>query len=57
MTLGADKGFHAAEFVAGLRQACVTPHVAQKARNSAIDGRITRREGYALSLKHRKRIE
>ena len=57
LTLGADKGYDAAEFVAGLRQACVTPHVARKARYSAIDGRTTRHEGYALSLKHRKRIE
>ena len=40
-----------------LRQACVTPHVAQKARHSAIDGRTTRHEGYVLSQKHRKRIE
>ncbi len=57
LTLGADKGFDAAEFVADLRQACVTPHVAQKARYSAIDGRTTRHEGYALSIKNRKRIE
>ena len=57
LTLGADKGFDAAEFVAGLRQACVTPHVAQKSRYSAIDARTTRHEGYALSIKHRKRIE
>jgi hypothetical protein len=57
LTLGADKGLDAAEFVADLRQACVTPHVAQKSRLSAIDGRTTRHEGYALSTKHRKRIE
>lgn len=57
LTLGADKGFDAAEFVADLRQACVTPHVAQESRYSAIDGRTTRHEGYALSIKHRKRIE
>jgi len=57
LTLGADKGFDAAGFVADLRQACVTPHVAQKSRYSAIDGRTTRHEGYALSIKHRKRIE
>ncbi|MDR7127672.1 IS5 family transposase, partial [Pseudotabrizicola sp. 4114] len=57
LTLGADKGFDAAEFVADLRRACVTPHVAQKVRYSAIDGRTTRHEGYALSIKHRKRIE
>jgi len=52
-----NKGHDAAEFVSGLRQACVTPHVARKSRYSAIDGRTTRHEGYALSLKHRKRIE
>ncbi|QYO68706.1 IS5 family transposase [Leptolyngbya sp. 7M] len=57
LTLGADKGFDAAEFVADLRQACVTPHVAQTSRASAIDGRTTRHEGYALSIRHRKRIE
>lgn len=57
LTLGADKGFDAAEFVADLRQACVTPHVAQKSRSSAIDARTTRHKGYALSIKHRKRIE
>jgi hypothetical protein len=42
---------------ADLRQACVTPHIAQKSRHSAIDGRTTRHEGYAVSIKHRKRIE
>ena len=57
LTLGADKGYDAAEFVADLRHACVTPHVAQKSRYSAVDGRTTRHEGYALSIKHRKRIE
>ena len=57
LTLGADKGYDAAGFVSDLRQACVTPHVAQKSRYSAIDGRTTRHEGYALSQKHRKKIE
>jgi len=57
LTLGADKGYDAGEFVSDLRQACVTPHVAQKARYSAIDGRTTRHAGYALSQKHRKKIE
>lgn len=57
LTLGADKGYDAAEFVSDLRQACVTPHLARKARHSAIDGRTTRHKGYALSQKHRKRIE
>jgi len=57
LTPGADKGYDAAGFVADLRRACVTPHVARKSRYSAIDGRTTRHEGYGLSLKHRKRIE
>jgi hypothetical protein len=55
--LGADRGFDAAGFVADLRRACVTPHVARKSRYSAIYGRTTRHDGYAPSLKHRKRIE
>src|SRR4030088_2274317 len=49
LTLGADKAYDAREFVAGLRQKCVTPHVAQKAKSSAIDGRTTRHAGYAVS--------
>jgi IS5 family transposase len=57
LTLGADKGFDAAEFVADLRQACVTSHIAQKSRHSANDRRTTRHDGYALSIKRRKRIE
>lgn len=57
LILGADKRYNPAEFVADLRQACVTLHVAQKSRYSAIDGRSTRHEGYAQPQKHRKRIE
>ena len=57
LTLGADKGYDSADFVANLRQACVTPHVARKARHSAIDGRTTRHVGYAASQKRRKKIE
>jgi transposase len=56
-TLGADKGYDSADFVADLRRARVTPHVAQKARHSAIDGRTTRHEGYAISQRCRKKIE
>lgn len=57
LTVGADKGYDSADFVKDMRQACVTPHVAQKARHSAIDGRTTRHAGYALSQKRRKKIE
>ena len=56
-TLGADKGYDSADFVADLRRARVTPHVAQKARHSAIDGRTTRHVGYGLSQRCRKKIE
>lgn len=57
LTLGADKGLDAAGFVADLRQGCVTPHVAQESRYSAINGRTTRHDGYARSQRNRKRIE
>lgn len=57
LTLGADKGYDSADFVAELRRMVVTPHVAQKARHSAIDGRTTHHHGYALSQRRRKKIE
>ena len=57
LTLAADKGYDCAEFVKDLREACVTPHVAQKMQYSAIDGRTTRHPGYAVSQKRRKKIE
>jgi len=57
LTVGADKGYDCTDFVNDLRQACVTPHVAQKVRHSAIDGRTTRHSGYAILQKRRKKIE
>jgi transposase len=57
LTLGADKGYDSADFVAALRRMVVTPHVAQKARHSAIDGRTTQHPGYALSQRRRKKVE
>src|SRR5205807_6968720 len=50
ITLGADKAYDVAEFVADLRAYNVTPHVAQNTTNrrSAIDGRTTRYPGYAV---------
>jgi hypothetical protein len=59
ITLGADKAFDTQDFVNELRAMNVTPHVAQNTagRRSAIDGRVTRHQGYALSQKLRKRIE
>jgi transposase len=58
-TLGADKAYDTAGFVADLRALNVTPHVAQNtaSRRSAIDGRTTRHPGYAVSQRLRKRIE
>jgi len=58
-TLGADKAYDVAGFVAGLRTLNVTPQVAQNTsgRRSAIDGRTTRHAGYATSQRIRKRIE
>jgi len=57
LTLGADKGYDSADFVAALRRMVVTPHVAQKSRHSAIDGRTTQHPGYASSQRRRKKIE
>ena len=56
ITLGADEGNGAADFVEESRTMNVRPHVAQK-RHSAIDGRTTRHAGYATSQRIRKRIE
>jgi transposase len=58
-TLGADKAYDVAGFVAAVRGLKVTPHVAQNTagRRSAIDGRTTRHAGYGVSQRVRKRIE
>jgi transposase len=57
-SLGADKGYDAASFVARVRALNVTPHIAQNTtRRSAIDGRTTRHRGYQVSQRVRKRIE
>jgi transposase len=59
ITLGADRGYDAADFVEELRTLNIRPHVAQNTnrRRSAIDGRTTRHAGYAASQRIRKRIE
>ena len=57
LTLGADKGYDDRSFVAELRNMCVTPHVAAKAKGSAIDARTTRHAGYAVSQRKRKQVE
>ena len=59
ITLGADRGYDAEDFVNELRSMKATPHVAQNTsgRSSAVDGRTTRHAGYAVSQRIRKRIE
>jgi IS5 family transposase len=59
ITLGADKGYDAADFVEVLRTPNVRPHVARNTnrRRSAIDRRATRHSGYGASQRIRKRIE
>ena len=60
ITVGADKGYDTADFVANVRALHITPHIAQSTdwrRRSAIDGRTTRHHGYRLSQRRRKLIE
>ncbi|MFY8154550.1 MAG: transposase, partial [Hyphomicrobiales bacterium] len=59
VTVGADRGFDARDFVEDMRELGATPHVAQNmsGRRSSIDGRTTRHPGYAISIRVRKRIE
>ena len=56
-TVGGDKNFDVAAFVAAVRALAITPHVAQKAMGTAIDGRTTRHPGYAISQRKRTLIE
>jgi transposase len=59
-TVGSDKAYDTAAFVARSRAAGVTAHVAQNInahRGSNIDRRTTRHAGYRLSQVIRKRIE
>ena len=60
LTVAGDKGYDTRDFVAECRKLGVTPHVAQNDKRpggSAIDGRTTRHDGYAVSQRKRKRIE
>jgi transposase len=56
-TVGGDKHFDVGRFVTPTRQLGITPHVAQKAAGSRIDGRTTRHPGYRVSQRKRKLIE
>lgn len=59
ITLGADKGYDAAEFIAALTDMQVLPHVAQNTSNrqSAVPDSVAKSEGYAISQQKRKLIE
>ena len=60
VTVGGDKAYDTADFVAEFRNLKVTPHVAQNLERpggSAIDARTTQHVGYAISQRKRKRIE
>ncbi len=60
VTVGGDKAYDTADFVAECRNLKVTPHVAQnlgRPGGSAIDDRTTKHPGYAISQRKRKRIE
>jgi transposase len=60
ITVGADKAYDTADFVAEMRAMKVTPHVARNInahRGSNIDARTTRHAGYEISQVIRKRIE
>ena len=59
ITLGADKGYDAGEFIKALQDIKVAPHVAQNkaGRASAVPDEVAFSEGYAISQQKRKRIE
>lgn len=59
ITLGADKGYDAKEFIDALQEMNVTPHVAQNTagRRSAVPDAIAASVGYAISVQKRKLIE
>ena len=59
ITLGADKGYDAQEFIEACLAMNVVPHVAQNTsgRRSAVPDAIAQKAGYAVSQQKRKLIE
>jgi hypothetical protein len=60
MSVGADKAYDTRDFVPTVREMGIRPHVAQnskRAGGSAIDGRTSRHETYAVSQGKRPLIE
>jgi transposase len=58
-SVGADKGYHNAEFVNYCRARAIRPHVAQRSdrKVAGLDKRTTRQAGYQTSQHIRKRVE
>ena len=58
LTLGADKGYDAKEFIEALQEMNVLPHVAQNTsgRKSAVPDAVAASEGYEISQEKRKRM-
>jgi transposase len=60
-TLGADKGYDTPDFIVGVRELGVTPHVSPNRHRhrtrSLVDGRTTRHRGYEVSQRKRKLAE
>jgi hypothetical protein len=59
ITLGADKGYDAKEFIEALTDMKVIPYMAQNTsgRHSAVPDEIANTEGYKVSQQKRKRFE
>jgi transposase len=57
LTVGGDKAYDRHRFVTECRRMGITPHVAQKTSQSAIDRRTIGQASYAISQRCRKRIE
>ncbi len=60
MSVGADKAYDTRDLVQTLREMDIRPHVAQNTKRSggsAIDGRTSRHESYAVSQSKRPLIE
>jgi transposase len=59
ITLGADKGYDAKEFIDACTDIGVVPHVAQNTSNrqSSVPNEIAQTDGYAISMNKRKIVE
>ena len=56
-TLGADKGYHAEEFIKELRRRKIVPHIAFNQGRRGLDARTTRHKTYQVSQRKRKLVE